>query len=574
MTTPSGPAAHDATVADVLSLLDSEFAAFAQGVAQARYTLWVGSGISLGRVDGLKTILLKAVQRLQLRADPTDPDCRFIGALKKFAQLSGVSDSRLSVINLATDPLSWPESIRADFLSGLAANYSKVMQVRVDGEPEPDFLLWHIIDVRDAYASGILKPDCEHIAMAILGLERVAPQILSANWDGLIEKGFEKLGHPHDLLVCAAPEDLSRPAQATRLVKFHGCAIRAAGDEAHYRPLLIHQAVQIAGYATNSDYAGIRTELVSQAITHPTLMIGLSAQDPDIQFVFAQAAAAHSWPFPSNPPAFVCAENSLGADQGTVLGTIYGPAFHPNANEIEKSSVIRAFAKPLLASLTLHILFQKLTALAKRCSAPNLGVDEIASVADGLLALRDRLGTQADGRHLAWIIRLARWVTAMMQILRTGVIQSGTAYWPLTKNDVSQIATDPEIQFGGLPEFALALAILGSGVADGTWEMRPGPQPGMLEVVTVGTGRVSRVVFSGSGRSAVALERSGMFDPTAPDAVVVHSDGAPVPLSRSPRTSPGRTGATAPRHVSIFDLLEEAATPERLRDRFREEAGL
>jgi hypothetical protein len=51
------PSAATITVCQTLALLDGRFRAFAVGVAEDRYALWLGSGISFGRVDGLKQVV-------------------------------------------------------------------------------------------------------------------------------------------------------------------------------------------------------------------------------------------------------------------------------------------------------------------------------------------------------------------------------------------------------------------------------------------------------------------------------------------------------------------------------------
>lgn len=60
MTTPPGPSARSITVSQTLDLLGGPHAAFARGVADGRYTLWLGSGISRDRLPDL-AVLIKRV---------------------------------------------------------------------------------------------------------------------------------------------------------------------------------------------------------------------------------------------------------------------------------------------------------------------------------------------------------------------------------------------------------------------------------------------------------------------------------------------------------------------------------
>jgi len=69
------------TILETLSLLDGSFAKLAEGVAENRYALWLGSGISFGRVDGLAKVIARAIEHLRSRIVPGDPTCKFKEAL-------------------------------------------------------------------------------------------------------------------------------------------------------------------------------------------------------------------------------------------------------------------------------------------------------------------------------------------------------------------------------------------------------------------------------------------------------------------------------------------------------------
>jgi hypothetical protein len=568
--------ARDATAAVVLEYLDTDFVSFARGVADARYTFWLGSGISLDRVEGLKPILLRALRTLQGAANPGDPECRFRIGLNQILGLSGLADARLASLDQFSDPETWPTDELRDLLNGLANSYSKVLDVRIKDE-DPDYLLWEVIDVRASYAMDSLEPDCEHLAVTVLALEGHVPQIATANWDGLIEKAFAILGHRStgDLQVCVRPDDLDAPAPKSRMIKFHGCAIRASIDENTYRPLLIHQAHQIVNYHNNSDYRAIRTELVSQATTRPTLMIGLSAQDVDIQAIFGDAASARTWPYPSDPPAYVFGADALGADQGTILRSVYGESFNNEPIEIEANSVIRAYAKPLLTALVLSVLCQKLEALAKRCASHSMAPADLVEVSGDIRVIRD-LGAQISGDYLDGVLKIAELVSNAMHFFRAGSAPTAGSdgYWPLTSIPLYAIEADAEIPLGGLPELAVALGVIGRGAADGAWSIETGSKACAFQLTTTATDVQTRVFFAASARATIGLEESGAIDSSDNDVLVVHSDRVLPSLPRSPRAAPGRTGRSGPRHLGMSELLMDVASAHELRLRFREEGGL
>jgi hypothetical protein len=118
----------------------------------------------------------------------------------------------------------------------------------------------------------------------------VITEIASANWDGLLEAAAIELGHGETLYrVCVTGADFRGPAAAARLLKFHGCALRAIKEEVEYRPLLIARWSQIMEWIGDARFAVMREELVSSALRKRTLMVGMSAQDPNIQQVFVLA---------------------------------------------------------------------------------------------------------------------------------------------------------------------------------------------------------------------------------------------------------------------------------------------
>ena len=61
------------TVREMLELLETEFAAFAEGLANGRYVLWLGSGISGDGLPKLKSLALKVLEFVHARMlDPAD----------------------------------------------------------------------------------------------------------------------------------------------------------------------------------------------------------------------------------------------------------------------------------------------------------------------------------------------------------------------------------------------------------------------------------------------------------------------------------------------------------------------
>lgn len=58
-------------------------------------------------------------------------------------------------------------------------------------------------------------------------------------------------------------------------------------------------------------------------------MMGLSAQDSNIQALFASAEATMRWPWPGDRPSFVFSGDKVGTDQEALLKNVYPNAFRP-----------------------------------------------------------------------------------------------------------------------------------------------------------------------------------------------------------------------------------------------------
>ena len=259
----------------------------------------------------------------------------------------------------------------------------------MDGTPS-DYLLWEGVDVRASYPADA-EPDCEHICIAILAMEGLVPEAASANWDGLVESAVVQLSDDptQDLKVVVLPEDVRRPDRQTRLLKFHGCAVLAAQDEAHYRAAIVASESQIASWPEDPEHKTMRDALKELAVARPTFVLGLSVQDSNILAVFTAARSEMRWPWPSDPPAHLFADDQIGSKHRTLLKIVYKDAYEQHGLEIVQSALIRAYAEQALCALVLHTLVAKLEGFLAEADAPQLGTPQRKELVTGLLLLRD-----------------------------------------------------------------------------------------------------------------------------------------------------------------------------------------
>src|SRR5690606_15371487 len=101
------------------------------------------------------------------------------------------------------------------------------------------------------------------------------------------ETAMLELGQPEETYrVAVKGDDLKGPAATATLFKFHGCAKRAIEAEDQYRDLLIARHSAVSQWSRNPSFTEMRKQLSALVSRTRTLMIGLSAQDANIQLMF------------------------------------------------------------------------------------------------------------------------------------------------------------------------------------------------------------------------------------------------------------------------------------------------
>jgi len=203
--------------------------------------------------------------------------------------------------------------------------------------------------------------------------------------------------------VCVRAEDLRELPRLSRLLKFHGCAVRAGADPVRYRPLLIASRSQLTQWPHNAEYLAMRAELVSLAANERTLMIGLSAQDSNIQDIFAASSSRMTWAWPCVPPAHVFTEETLGNDQVNILKVVYRETYTTNGVDINAGALFRAFAKPALSALVLHVLFAKLSTYARLADSPGLAIEDHDGIRHSIVLIRNHVANSAGSDRVAFI---------------------------------------------------------------------------------------------------------------------------------------------------------------------------
>ncbi|WP_036113261.1 MULTISPECIES: SIR2 family protein [Luteibacter] len=570
-------AAFDISVRDTLKLLDGSFEPFAAGVSNGLYAFWLGSGISFGRAPSLLVLVGKVVEFVRSRIDHADPNCKFTITLREILTLASASADELTRSKFDEPFAAWPD--RDAIAKRLVNNYSKLLGLTVDGE-DMDYLLWNVIDVGATFADPAMIPDVEHLCLAALSLEGAAPEMLSANWDPLIERAVSTLTDGNVALsptVVARPADLQLPRNKTRLIKFHGCAVKAQGDPGQYRQWLVASHDQVAAFCTQADNQGLVTALTHIVGSKRTLMLGLSAQDANIQGIFNKAANELTWQLGEPPPSYVFSEQELGMDQRSLLKNVYREQITPaNLKAVFEAARIQAYAKRLLVALLLDVWSRKLQALA--LLAPGLlPPAERQHLCDGIAVLRNHLADAALP-DLDFIDALLDRFGRACKLLRDGQIERpNVRFEPITNDVVAALSGNPALGALGLREAAVALGLVGMGLNRYDWTVEPETldrESGVLAVTGKGVATARTKVYLTASAAGAALLRSEGHLIEADSPLLIQSQKLVIPMTRSPRGASGRTGLPKAREVSISALLQTYATADELYEAFRQELAL
>jgi hypothetical protein len=570
-------AAYNISVRDTLNLLDGSFEPFAAGVSNGLYAFWLGSGISFGRAPSLRILVGKVVEFVRSRINHADHNCKFARTLQEILNLASASEEERARSKFNEPFASWPD--QDAMASRLVNNYSKLLGLTVEGE-NMDYLLWNVIDVGATFADPAMIPDVEHLCLAALILEGTVPEMLSANWDPLVERAVDALTGGNAALsptVVARPADLQLPRNKTRLIKFHGCAVKAQGDPGQYRQWLVASNDQVAAFCTQANNQGLVTALTHIVGSKRTLMLGLSAQDSNIQGIFNKAANELTWQLDDPPPSYVFSEQELGMDQRSLLRNVYRDQITPaNLTAVFEAARIQAYAKRLLTALLLDVWSRKLQALILLASGP-LSPAERQHLCAGIVSLRNNLADVVEP-ELDFIDALLDRFGRACKLLRDGQIErSNVRFEPITNDAVSALSGNHALGALGLREAAVALGLVGMGLSRDDWTVEAEAldrESGVLAVTGKAAAAVRTKMYLTASAAGAALLRSEGHLVETESPLLIQSQKLAVPMTRSPRGASGRTGLPKVREVSISTLLQNSTTADELYEAFRQELAL
>lgn len=565
-------------LAETLEMMDEHLAPLVKALCDREFALWIGSGISFGKAPSLRELVEAVIEFVRGKSDSSnlaDPHYRTLRRI--LGDHAKLSAAEVDAQPFTTPFSAWPD--HAQIVETLRNNYSPMLDERVTGQ-KSDYLLWEGVDVVARFA-GLNDPDAEHYAIAILVLEGAVTDIASGNWDGLIEAAIERLsptGIGGTLHMVVEPGDARAHGSSATLIKFHGCAICCAKDEDRFRPYLIATEAKMVEWA-NAE-GPVQAAIRGIATNSRALVVGLSLQDGNLKDVFEKARRINPWglPVPPEPPAHVFCEEIIGPGQRTVLNLVYGAGYDENPDLVIDSALLRARPKTALPALAIFVICDKLTGLAL-AGAQHFTPDDKEALASGISALRTLVGSAAPADRDAFADYFRTCIAAWshcLSLFRTGMPLAAGAqhYHAISPNCRSQMLADPNVSAAGLLQFGAAAAMLGNLVNEGTLSTSA-PTNEYSACNTIGhhaRARARPVTFVGSSGAALKLMSNGVFN--NPDAIVIHSDGAVIQALAGTGRSPSGAKRSPATHIGIAQLLEEADSYAKFRERFLEEAGI
>jgi hypothetical protein len=566
--------AANATLTEALALLRDRWANETEGLLNGRYSFWLGSGISRERYPDLYELIDRLLNNLQAGVDPLNAHCPYSRALKAVLDLTTAGP-----VDITKPPVEWPD-IKV-IIEQLRDRYSKALDVelRIGGSAKE--LFWDVLKLQELYGDASVPPDAEHKFLALLIAEGIATDLVTTNWDPLIEFASDACSPdaaPTMRIVARNEEVAGSRDLGARLVKVHGCARKALGDPGTFKGFLVVTETHINEFTTIELKRPFR-ELVQTILREkPALFIGLSGQDHDLQEACIAASLGRT-SFPVGQSQVLFAAARITAAHHGILKAIYRQGYADHAEEIDKRAALPLNAKPLLGSLYVLGLEGKISALLR--AAP---VDFTAVHRTLVERAIERLEALLCERYDAIADPNARWrqladevpstVGRFLSIYRrqeTPVAPG--AYEPFSSQSPSQMAIDPAVAESVLPRLFLAIALFVEGESRLLWEAKPGTAGGENGQLTVEIdGRSVRVfLINGSGTGLVRLMRHGFIDGDARRAVVVYpSESEPRVARRGSPRRPMPGGPVADRlEIWLGDLVDEGQTLDELVKEFQ-----
>ncbi len=467
--------ASDATLSTGLGLLTSDWQWVADGLLSGQYSLWIGSAVSKDCFPDLWQLLRRLLSTLHEHRD----NKRYERCLREILDIAGEGRRDLS-----RSPAEW-DDLDSAILPLLVRSYSRVLGITIDGEAE-DVIAWDLLKVQEVYDDPEVEPDADHRLIALLIAEGVVRKVVTTNWDPLIEDAFAAChgdSAGSGLTVVAGGSQV-HDTQPPVIYKIHGCARHMRRQPDLHRRWLVATESQIRGWYDDDEWQAFRDQVEVLIRNSRSLFIGLSAQDENLQVIYRRAVTPFVEESAFERQRVVFAKPELEYEQKEILKALYrghDGGYTRDVRAIDRKTALPLFSKPLLGSLYVRCLLEKLRTLYDSGPADEHTPDRDRMVDEGLAAFRQLLIDRYDGiadptqRWRRLVQELPRAVSRFVRLFYSEELAAETSweYRVLNRGDLRQLKSDENLRYSGLHRLVLILAALQSGNRDGRWRLRP-----------------------------------------------------------------------------------------------------
>lgn len=528
--------------------------------------IWIGSGISLGVLGGLDSLVGRVIDRVQRCWRDTGDD-RYKRAMESLRpHLAFVS----SAVNLVETPVGqWfeapghtpearSEACETAVLQTLCSKYGEVFAGLSNRLPED--LVLDVLCVPSEYANPATRPGLEHRLLALLISEGFVGEIISTNWDDLVEKAVEDLDLGQILRVVASPSDLPASRPGARLTKIHGCA-RRTGQDPVYADYIVATSDDLAAWNELPKWHRIRETVHAEMDARRSSFLGLSAQDFNIQATHVRALTDGE--VVPDLPLFAAMRTEPGHER--ILAALNGGQLTPEElDEKQGQCVLGMYACEYLAASLVIGVRRKLQDALDRAPVSEMGTwgnrtrRWLDSLVDEALSAATGPNQEAVWSYVAFEVssRLAHLVHVYRSQSR---LPNGLAYSPISDQPVRPSAREANLGAVQLHRLLYAVEAVSetTQVLGGRTEFQKAPESCQLRA-RFGSNDCEVFVLREDGGGLPGIVADGWI-PEADDTIVIHvSGGRPTERRKETpeRAFPGKRSRTT--HLYLEEFLSDA----------------
>ncbi len=563
--------AWDASPSEALGVLENSLPQFTASVLSGNVVPWFGSAISGARLPDVPTLLLRALTHLFEHARPGDVACPYFSTLTEIVALGGATP-----VDLTSHPAKWDPNERGGLLKRLTAHYAIILAKSVAAPGGPVTIRWDILDLIRTYSDPAIEPDAEHGFIAMLVEEGIFRDMVTTNWDALIEKADANCACSNariHSIACNEELDTTTVPTLARLYKIHGCAEKASHDEAKYKPFMVATRVELGNWLVDAARRPFREALSTLLRQRGVIFVGLSGQDFNLQVAIISASFARTAFAAATPRVAFCA-TALTEDHRTILTALYGDdEYQHQRGTIDQSAVLPLYGKPLLGALCLKVLIEKATRIAQRFNSP-FATPSAGFIAAVMEDLKNGIIAHFDGRHSAatsdecWrqvfhdLTTFLGWFVALYRS-QTSPTFAGS-YPSLLPGTLAELDANPNVEALNCHWLMWSVGVLFAGTQRGLWNLSfRDPATSHPLVLMVNGVAFETFVIANSISGLPKLINSGLLDTTRSASIVLHPAGQrPATARRSPaRRLP--TGVPNPLvELWMADIFERATSDD------------